>query len=205
MKRHIAFLGCCMALLLELGPGAAHAKGKGQAKNAAVVSDSDTGPARDRDRGRRDGKRLGSVKRDIVESLYPVELIRHFASEIRLTEAQIEQIRKVSMDVGNEVEQLKWDVEREASELVDLVQAGGTKEQVYAQMDEVFKYENKIKKKQLGLLIVIRDLLTQEQREHLDDVKRREPGPPGGPRGGDPDLMGGPGPGHKPGAPPPVR
>ena len=57
--------------------------------------------------------------------------------------------------------------------LVKLVEKGATKDDIYTQMDQVFKYENKIKKKHLGLMIVIRDILTKKQKKYLDDIKEK--------------------------------
>jgi Spy/CpxP family protein refolding chaperone len=150
-----------------------------------------------------------SARRELMEHLYPIELVRHFASELKLTDDQIEQLRKLVKDVQIEVEDLKWGLSKETNALVDLIASGATKEQVYAQMDKVFKYENKIKKKQMGLMICIRDVLTKKQRAFLDKVKQEhmKKGPPRGPRHGPPGPpphhggwgQGGPGGPHPPG------
>jgi Spy/CpxP family protein refolding chaperone len=145
-------------------------------------------------------KLKGAARRELMDHLYPVELVRAYAEEIELTPKQIEKLRKVVSDVQTELEQLKWDVTRETQKLMRLIAKGGSKDQVYAQLDQVFKYENKIKKKQLGLMIVIRDILTKKQREQLDKVKaehfaaRGRPGHGGGPppHAGPPHGPGGP-------------
>jgi hypothetical protein len=74
-------------------------------------------------------------------------------------------------------------------------------------MDAVFSYENKIKKKMLGVLIVVRDVLSKQQREQLDALKadwhRSRPGPGMGMRGGHRGGRGqGPQGGFPPGPPP---
>lgn len=149
-------------------------------------------------------KMKAAARRELMEYLYPVELVRAYADEIKLTPTQIEKLRTVVNDVQAELEKLKWDVARETQELMKLVAKGATKEQVYDQLDQVFKYENKIKKKQLGLMIVIRDILTAKQREQLDQVKADHfaaQGRPGhGGRGGPGGPGGGPPP-HGPGGP----
>ncbi len=147
--------------------------------------------------GQRDGLR-GSVRHDLMRYLYPIGLIRHYASDIKLTETQTKKLRKVVTEVNAEIETLKWDVEREAQKLLDLVKNQASKDAVYAQMDLVFKYENKIKKKHLGLMIVARDILNKKQRKFLDEVKdefmkrRGHGGPPGNgpppPRGPNPGF-----------------
>jgi Spy/CpxP family protein refolding chaperone len=98
-------------------------------------------------------------------------MVREHAEELQLTDGQVDRLRKATSDVRNEVDQLEWDVSRESRKLAKLLREGATKEQVYAQMDVVFTYENKIKKKMLGMLIVVRDVLTKQQREQLDALK----------------------------------
>jgi Spy/CpxP family protein refolding chaperone len=145
-----------------------------------------------------DGGGEDRMRRELMESLYSVELIRAYMTEIKLTDEQVEKLRKIVSDVRNEVEQLEWDLQREGGKLVELVRKGATKEEIYAQMDVIFGHENKIKKKHLGLLIVVRDVLSAKQRGQLDKIKadlekEREKWGPGHP---------GHGPGHGPGMPP---
>jgi Spy/CpxP family protein refolding chaperone len=126
--------------------------------------------------GLRQGTRL-----ELFRYLYPVQLIRKHSADLQLTDKQIEKLQNVVGDIRNEIERLKWDVERESQKLIGLVKKNATKEQVYKQMDRVFKFENKIKKKHLGLMIVVKDILTPKQREQLDAIKKsiieqRDPG-----------------------------
>ena len=150
------------------------------------------------------GKEMGlrqGTRIELYRYLYPVRLVRRHASDLKLTDKQIDKLQKVVSRAQGEIERLKWDVERASQKLVDTVRKGGTKEQVYKQLDQVFKHENKIKKKHLGLMIAVRDILTVQQREYLDTIKRdhmkrfgEDSGRPGGP--------GGPGGPHAPDGPP---
>jgi Spy/CpxP family protein refolding chaperone len=115
-----------------------------------------------------------AVRLELFQYLYPVRLIRRHSADLELTDKQVEKLQKVVGAVQGEIGKLKWDVDREAQKLLDLVREGGTKEKVYKQMDRVFKYENKIKKKHLGLMIVVKDILTPEQRAYLDEVKKKK-------------------------------
>ncbi len=114
-----------------------------------------------------------TVKRELMQYLYSVHLIKQYATELKLTEPQVEKLQKVVNDVNSEVENLTWDLERESKKLSELVKNVAKKEAVYAQMDRIFKYENKIKKKYIGLLIVVRDILTPAQRTFLDGVRAK--------------------------------
>ena len=137
---------------------------------------------------------------EMYRYLYPVRLVRRHASDLKLTDKQIDRLQNVISRAQGEIERLKWDVERASQRLVDILRKGGTKEQVYQQLDRVFRHENKIKKKHLGLMITVRDILTAQQREYLDAIKRENMerfgedfGRPGGPgKLGGPDVPDGP-------------
>ncbi len=189
MRINRAMIVSLLALsVVAAWPAAAQRAGRGQ-RRAATAEDKAQ-------------KRTPGLKNDLMEHLYPIEMVRAHADELELSGEQIRKLRKVVTDVRIELENLKWDVARESQRLARLVAEGGSKESVYAQMDRIFRYENKMKKKQLGLLIVIRDVLTTQQRELLDEIKerRRAAGvmPPPPPGAGGPPGMGGP-----PGGPPP--
>jgi hypothetical protein len=155
------------------------------------------------------------VQRVIMEQYYLPEMVRDMAEELKLTDDQVDKLRKATSDARTEVDQLEWDVSRENRKLAKMLREGAAKEAVYAQMDTVFSYENKIKKKMLGLLIVVRDVLTKAQRDQLDKMKadwdKNRPGPGGmghdgqGPHEGCPMRgmhHGGPDQGFPPGPPP---
>jgi Spy/CpxP family protein refolding chaperone len=153
-------------------------------------------------RGDRGDRGEDGMRRQILESLYPVELIRERAADIKLTDEQIEKLRKLVADVRNEIDQLEWDLQREGGKLAELVKKGATKEEIYAQMDVIFGFENKMKKKHLGLLIVVRDVLTAKQRAQLDKIKADLAAEREKWRDARPDRGPGPGPGMPPGPPP---
>jgi Spy/CpxP family protein refolding chaperone len=156
------------------------------------------------------------MRRELMESLYPIELVREHAADIKLTDEQVGKLRKLVADVRSEIDQLQWDLEREGNKLVELVKKGATKEDIYAQLDVIFGYENKIKKKHVGLLVVVRDVLSAKQRAQLDKIKadmdkererwrdaRPDRGPGAGPGPGPGPDMQPPGPpGPPPGMPP---
>jgi Spy/CpxP family protein refolding chaperone len=152
------------------------------------------------------------LRHELMESLYPIELVRAYMTEIKLTDEQVDKLRKLVSDVRNEVEQLEWDLQRQGQTLVELVKKGATKEEIYAQLDAMFVNENKIKKKHLGLMIVVRDVLNAKQRAQLDKIKAdlekehaqwKEARPDRGPFPGGPGMQPpGPPPGGPMGPPP---
>jgi hypothetical protein len=157
----IALVGAFCACTAAAGPLAAQDKGE-------PAPPMMPGPDMD---GRGHGGPDAEVHRVIMEQYYLPEMVRQFSEELDLTDAQVEKLRKATSDARNETDQLEWDVSRENRKLAKLLREGATKEQVYAQMDAVFSFENKIKKKMVGLLIVVRDVLTKPQRERLDKMK----------------------------------
>jgi Spy/CpxP family protein refolding chaperone len=110
--------------------------------------------------------------REIMDQLYPVALVKAHKDEIKLTDEQVDRLRTLIRDARAEVGQLQLDAQRESEKLADLVRKGASKEQIYAQLDRIFPIENKIKKKHLGLLVCVRDVLTPDQRKALDGVKK---------------------------------
>lgn len=216
------------ACLAAAGPAGAQGKGKkaGRQDARAAIASQPQPPAPPGGRhGMGGGRGRGpsdEVQKVIQEAYYAPEMVREHAEAIQLTDDQIDRLRKATSDVRNEVDQLEWDVARESRRLAKLLRDGATKEQVYAQMDVVFTFENKIKKKMLGMLIVVRDVLTKQQRAQLDELKaewakdrpgrgmgvgrggRHGRGGPGGPPGFPPEPPGGPPPpgGFPPGPPP---
>jgi ACT domain-containing protein len=114
------------------------------------------------------------MRDEMMRYLYPVHLVRHHADELGLSNAQYRKLRDVVTRVKGEVEQLNWDLDREARKLLKLLAAGASREQIYAQMDRVFQFENQIKKKHLGLMISVRDILNRKQRQQLDKIKEEQ-------------------------------
>ena len=197
----IALVGLLGACLAAATPATAQGKGKQQQPPAAAQAGPPPMPG--------GGGPNAEVQRVIMEQYYLPEMVRDFADELKLTDDQVDRLRKATSDARTETDQLEWDVSRENRKLAKLLRDGATKEQVYAQMDVVFSFENKIKKKMLGLLIVVRDVLTVQQRGLLDKLKAdwdRGHGPVmGGPRGpgmGDCPMHGAHGGGGPQGFPP---
>ncbi|MCP4605951.1 MAG: hypothetical protein GY847_36465 [Proteobacteria bacterium] len=203
MKTHRMIILVTLFWTLTASAPAQAQEPPGRAKQSEIRNGKEKrkGKGKGKGKGYRNGKigLRGSVRRDVMHYLYPIGLIRRYSTDLKLNEQQTQKLRKVVTDIKNEVENLKWDVERESQRLLDLVKNGATKEEVYKQMDVVFRYENKIKKKHLGLMIVARDILTEKQQKLLDEIKA-EHGSDHGWRhhGGGPRHEGPPMPPHSP-------
>jgi Spy/CpxP family protein refolding chaperone len=207
----IALIGALCTVLAAGAPAFAQGKGKQQPQPNAPKAGQQQPPQRQQPPGpppggqgmaapEHGGGPNAEVMRVLMEDYYMPEMVRDLADELNLTDEQVDKLRKAMTDVRTEVDQLEWDVSRENRKLAKLLREHGSKEQVYAQMDAVFSYENKIKKKMLGLMVVVRDVLTQQQRDQLDKMKAEweknrpmmpgmggaQGGPQGGPQGGCP-------------------
>lgn len=166
MKKIAAILAFAAAAMIALSMAPATALAQPPQPPQGPGMHGPGGPGGPGMEGDRDGMHLV-----VMKYLYPLEMVRRHAEEIDLTDEQIEKLREVVTSVNAEVEQLKWDLAASSRKLAKLIEEGATKEQVYEQMDVIFKYENKLKKKHLGLMIVVRDVLTKKQRGKLDDIK----------------------------------
>jgi hypothetical protein len=124
------------------------------------------------------------IRREMMKHLYPVELVRSHADEIKLSDSQYEKLRSTVVKVKGEVERISWDMEREARKLLALIEKGAKIKEIHAQMDRVFEHENRIKKLHLGLLLSVRDVLTAKQRKQLDSIKQQHQPGKGAPKPG---------------------
>ncbi len=113
------------------------------------------------------------IRKEMMKHLYRVEMVRRHSDEIGLSDKQYEKLRSLVVKVKSEVEQITWDMDREARKLVELVEKGAKTEAIHAQMDRVFEHENRIKKLHLGLLLSVREVLTVKQRKRLDAIKQQ--------------------------------
>jgi Spy/CpxP family protein refolding chaperone len=69
---------------------------------------------------------------------------------------------------------LQWDLARESEKLKLLIENEKPSEtDVLAQLDKILAIENKIKKRQLILLVRIKNQLTHEQQEKLQQLKNK--------------------------------
>ncbi len=98
--------------------------------------------------------------------------MRHY-QEIDLTDDQQKTIRAEMKKVQNALFDRQWELEKATGALEKLVSRDKVKEDdVLAQMDEVMKLEHKIKRTRMAMLVRIRNILTPEQRNRLNEYRR---------------------------------
>jgi Spy/CpxP family protein refolding chaperone len=109
---------------------------------------------------------------EFAKYLFPPELVMQHQQAIRLTPEQRTSITQGIRDFQLKVVELQWKMQDEAQKLTELVQAAKVDEaQTLAQVDRVLGIEREIKRAHMGLLIRIKNSLTQEQQVALTSMR----------------------------------
>ena len=108
--------------------------------------------------------------------LFPPELIMTHQAEIGLEDKQREAIVKELEKAQAQFPRLQWQLQAATEQLVKLLDAPQIDEaKALAQAGEVMKLETEIKRAHLGLLIRIRNTLSEVQRAKLQALRRGAP------------------------------
>jgi Spy/CpxP family protein refolding chaperone len=103
-----------------------------------------------------------------LRSLFPPTLIMQHQSEIGLTPAQRDSITKEMTETQKAVLDLRWQLEEKTTALSTLLSADKVDEKAaMAQVDEVLKLEDQLKRLRLGFLIRVKNVLTPAQQDAL--------------------------------------
>jgi Spy/CpxP family protein refolding chaperone len=112
----------------------------------------------------------------IAGKLFPPELIMTHQAELGVDERQRDAILKELEHVQAQFPRLQWQLQAATEQLSSLLDAAKIDEtKALAQAGEVMKLETEIKKMHLGMLIRIRNLLTDAQRAKLLEIRRAMP------------------------------
>jgi Spy/CpxP family protein refolding chaperone len=108
--------------------------------------------------------------------LFPPEVIMSHQAELGIDERQREAILKEIERAQTQFPRLQWQLQAATEQLSSLLDAPRIDEaKALAQAGEVMKLETEIKKTHLGLLIRIRNLLTDAQRAKVLEIRRSGP------------------------------
>jgi len=112
----------------------------------------------------------------IASKLFPPELIMTHQAEIGLEDKQREAILKELEKAQAQFPRLQWQLQAASEQLSKLLDASQVDEaKALAQAGEVMKLETEIKRAHLGLLIRIRNILSDSQRTKLQALRRASP------------------------------
>jgi Spy/CpxP family protein refolding chaperone len=112
----------------------------------------------------------------IGSKLFPPELIMAHQAEIGLEDKQREAILKELERAQAQFPRLQWQLQAASQQLSQLLDESPVNEsKALAQAAEVMKLETEIKRAHLGLLIRIRNTLSDTQRAKLQALRRAGP------------------------------
>ncbi len=116
----------------------------------------------------------GQGQDPLAPHVFPPELVMRHAPEIGLDEKQRAAIKEVVVKMQARFLDVQWDLQAESEKMARLLQASPVDETaVLAQADKVMTLEREVKRAHLSLLVRIKNLLTDAQREKLQELRRR--------------------------------
>ena len=110
----------------------------------------------------------------IGSKLFPPELIMSHQEELRVDDAQRTAILKEIEKAQSQVLQLQWQMHAATEQLAKALDAPKVDEfKALAQADKLMTMERDLKRTHLGMLIRIRNLLTDAQRAKLGELRAK--------------------------------
>ena len=112
----------------------------------------------------------------IGQQLFPPEVVMQNQRAIGLTTAQRSAITDAITGMQSKVLTVQWDMQTESQKLAELL--GGTRVDeaaVLSQVDRVLALEREVKRRQLSLLIKIKNTLSAEQQNKLKSLRSESP------------------------------
>jgi Spy/CpxP family protein refolding chaperone len=118
----------------------------------------------------------------IMGNLYPPELIMGHAGDIGLTPDQTKAIKEEVRDAQKQFTEMQWALEDAVEAMGNLLKANAVDEKAaLAQLDKVLDLERAVKRAQMGLMIRLKNKLTQNQQYQLGYLERMQSGMPAPP------------------------
>ena len=113
------------------------------------------------------------------EAIFPPELVMQHQREIGLTDEQKAFMRGEIQRVTVRFNELQWQLQDAMEALALTMKEGSVNEQqALAQLDKVLDTEREIKHLHIGLAIRIKNKLTPDQQDRLQQMKRMAPPQP---------------------------
>jgi Spy/CpxP family protein refolding chaperone len=113
------------------------------------------------------------------EAIFPPELVMQHQREIGLTDEQKAFMRGEIQRVTVRFNELQWQLQDAMETLAITMKEGSVNEQqALAQLDKVLDTEREIKHLHIGLAIRIKNKLTPDQQDRLQQMKRMAPPQP---------------------------
>jgi Spy/CpxP family protein refolding chaperone len=104
----------------------------------------------------------------IAEAFFPPELVMQNQQAIGLSAEQKESLKNEMRQAQQQFTDLQWKLQDEVELMAKLISTGAVDEkQVLAQLDKVLAAEREVKRRQIALLVRIKNLLTADQQNKL--------------------------------------
>jgi hypothetical protein len=112
-------------------------------------------------------------KEDVFKGkLFAPNVILENQAELSLSKQQFTEIRRAVVEVQANVAEHEWDVaEAYQNIMAELDKSPIDEEQVLEHVAAALRAENEVKKLQVAMLIRLKNLLTDEQIEHLQSLR----------------------------------
>jgi len=108
----------------------------------------------------------------IGEALFPPELVMQNQQAIGLSDQQKESLKNELRQAQQQFTDLQWKLQDEVEHIAKLVSPNIVDEkQVLAQLENVLNAEREVKRRQITLLVRIKNLLTAEQQGKLRTLR----------------------------------
>ncbi len=121
------------------------------------------------------GTALAAAPKDDVfkGKLFPPNVILENKAELGLSKAQFKAIRAAVVEVQSGVAEHEWDMQEAYQELMqELDEAPIDENRVLELASKALLAENQVKKKQMAMLVRLKNLLTEEQVSYLESVQQ---------------------------------
>lgn len=108
----------------------------------------------------------------IGEALFPPELVMQNQQAIGLSDQQKESLKNELRQAQLQFTDLQWKLQDEVEQMAKLVgQTMVDEKQVLAQLEKVLSAEREVKRRQIMLMVRIKNLLTAEQQAKLRTMR----------------------------------
>ena len=108
----------------------------------------------------------------IGEALFPPELVMQNQQAIGLSDQQKESLKNELRQAQQQFTDLQWKLQDEVEQMAKLVsQTTVDEKQVLVQLEKVLSAEHEVKRRQITLLVRIKNLLTAEQQGKLRTLR----------------------------------
>jgi len=115
-----------------------------------------------------------TYSKEIEATLYPPKLVMDHQSELGIEETQRATILEGLRTAQSELVEVDWQLRGEKEKLASVLFASHVdEEEAFSVAERVMRLENRIKTAHLGMLIRVKNTLTEAQQSQLDEIRGR--------------------------------